>query len=87
MSHVLKCENFTKISLTRIQFRIQIRKNPRAESGSGMTLQVGSGSEINSFGSATLPNSKKYLTNNKAMLRLRIRKDPKLLLDLDPDPN
>jgi len=45
-------KNFTKISQTRIR----IQKDLRAGSGSEMTLQVGSGSgsEINSFGSATL---------------------------------
>jgi len=34
--------------------KIRIQKDPRAGSGSEMTLQIGSGSEINSFGSATL---------------------------------
>jgi len=33
------------------RIRIRIQKDPRAGSGSEMTLQVGSGSEINSFGS------------------------------------
>jgi len=44
----LKCENFTKISQTRIWIRIL--KEQRGGSGSAMTLQVRSGSEINSFG-------------------------------------
>jgi len=48
-----------KISQTRIRIRKDRGqdpdpKRPWAGSGSEMTLQVGSGSEINSFGSATL---------------------------------
>jgi len=46
-----KFENFTKISCKisrkfQSRIRIRIQKDPRAGSGSEMTLQVGSGSEI-----------------------------------------
>jgi len=61
-----------KVLQTRIWIQIRIRKDPRAGSGSEMTLQVGSGSgsrsgsrsEINSFGSATLVISDHYYGND-----------------------
>jgi len=54
-----KCTSRLQVQKFHRRIRIQIRKDPRAGSGSEMTLQVGSGfeSEINSFGSATLETS------------------------------
>jgi len=57
----LKWKNFMKISKTRIR----IRKDPVAGSGSGTTLQVGSGSETNSFWSSTLLKITRKWTNIK----------------------